>query len=360
MIMTSNQLKSNHLAFPLWRESISVLDTQDGQRIVSGEGRHETSRHRTRCCAVLRNPWRFPRPRSTGAPQQNNGQNTSPADNTAQRQQTSATTPNQTIPIYAQSGSAEANRETKNSQDATDVERQLTKFTGYLVGVGLLQFFILAVQAALFFQQKKIMEQHRTSLEQLASSAGDNARAIETQAGIMKGQLSSMDGQLAAMQHQNSTLEESVAVARDAAKSTQASVEAGIEKERARLKIVVESITPNISLARAICSLENYGLTPAFISDFRARFLYCLPKDIQPDYSMCNQILYAESLQPGARTPKSFLVSLSKNSLNEDEVMKIKKEKCLSTFTGSSPTEMFSSVIGELPSTCVGQCAGVV
>jgi hypothetical protein len=273
-------------------------------------------------------------PRSTGAPQQNNGQNTSPADNTAQRQQTSATPPNQTIPIYAQSGSAEANRETKNSQGATDVERQLTKFTGYLVGVGLLQFFILAVQAVLFFQQKKIMEQHRTSLEQLASSAGDNARAIETQAGIMKGQLASMDGQLAAMQRQNTTLEESVTVAKDAAKSTQASVEAGIEKERARLKIVVESITPNISLARAICSLENYGLTPAFISDFRARFLYCLPKDIQPDYSMCNQILYAESLQPGARTPKSFLVSLSKNPLVEDDMMKIKKAEAFIHFYG--------------------------
>lgn len=65
------------------------------------------------------------------------------------------------------------------SRDSIEVERQVAKFTGYLVGVGLLQFLILAVQAVLFFQQKNIMGQHKVSLEQLATAAIDNAKAAK-------------------------------------------------------------------------------------------------------------------------------------------------------------------------------------
>jgi hypothetical protein len=121
-------------------------------------------------------------PKSKRIPQQNSGQNTSPTNNAAQHEQTTATPPNQAIAIYTQSGSAEANGEKKHSQDAIDIERQLAKFTGYLVLVGIVQCVILLGQGILFFQQKRIMGEHKVSLEQLAGAAADNAAAANKNA----------------------------------------------------------------------------------------------------------------------------------------------------------------------------------
>jgi len=56
-----------------------------------------------------------------------------------------------------------------------DSDSGLVTVTIWLAIAGFIQAVILAVQAVLFFQQKKIMGQHKTSLEQLAGAAAANA-----------------------------------------------------------------------------------------------------------------------------------------------------------------------------------------
>jgi hypothetical protein len=168
-------------------------------------------------------------------------------------------------------------------------------FTGLLVVVGFLQVWLL----------------HRTL-------------------GAIKRQASLLDRQAGIMESQTSHLEDSVAVARDAAKAAQASVDAAINKERARIKIGLEPINPSsqqVGFNAVACWLMNYGPTPAFIDDFRARFLHAAQKEIVSDYAQCRQVLYAESLQSNTRTPQTFLVILEPNngSLAEQEVMSIRK-----------------------------------
>jgi hypothetical protein len=121
-------------------------------------------------------------PKKQGIAAKNGAVNTAPASKTKTEKQDTATTPSQTIAIYNQPSPTDHNGANKQSQDATEVERNLTKFTGYLVIAGLLQVLILAVQAVLFFQQKKIMGQHKVSLEQLATAASDNAVAAKKSA----------------------------------------------------------------------------------------------------------------------------------------------------------------------------------
>ena len=189
----------------------------------------------------------------------------------------------------------------------------LALFTFALVVVGILQWRVLR-------KHETWMQRNVEMVTRIASAADANTKAIESQATILK-------GQIAAMESQNRTMQESVAVARDAA-------EVEMEKERARLKITVQDIIPNVSLKVAVCQLENYGVTPAFISDFRVRFLYSLVRDIVPDYSMCRQVLYAESLQAGEKS-KLFLISLEPiDSLTEDDVMKVRKDEGFIHFYG--------------------------
>jgi hypothetical protein len=125
----------------------------------------------------------------------------------------SKSSPNPTTIAPQEASATEQHRDAERSQEAIAVERQLARFTLYLVLVGFLQFAILAVQAILFWQQKRIMSEHKMSLEQLASAAGDNVGAIKAQGVIMEHQLSAMQGQLNAIESQNRTMEESVAVA---------------------------------------------------------------------------------------------------------------------------------------------------
>jgi hypothetical protein len=116
----------------------------------------------------------------------NGALDTAPASSRKNNQQHAASPPSQTIAIYNQSSSPEHNGDAKQSQDAIDVERQVAKFTGYLAIVGLFQLLVLAVQAVLFFQQKKIMGQHKVSLEKLATAASDNAIAAKDSADALK------------------------------------------------------------------------------------------------------------------------------------------------------------------------------
>jgi hypothetical protein len=191
----------------------------------------------------------------------------------------------------------------------------LAVFTLALVVVGVLQWRVL-------LKHETWMQKNVEMVTRIASAADANTRAIESQATILK-------GQIAIMESQNRTMQESVTVAKDAAE-----VEA--EKERARLKIAVENIIPQISLNSVVCYLENYGVTPAFIGDFRVRFLYSIVRDIAPDYTLCQQVLYGESLQAKERTAKSFLILLEPidSSLTEDDVMKVRNNEAFIHFYG--------------------------
>jgi hypothetical protein len=76
----------------------------------------------------------------------------------------------------------------KEQSEDIDVQRQLARFTKYLVWVGVFQALILAGQGVLFFQQKQIMGQHKESLEQLAGAAKANATAAQkTATALMEG-----------------------------------------------------------------------------------------------------------------------------------------------------------------------------
>lgn len=104
---------------------------------------------------------------------------TTKTSKTQQSKQPATNPPNQTVAIYEQPRGKDNNETRNKDQQEIDIQRQLTKFTGWLVGVGFLQFIILAVQAVLFFQQKKIMGQHKTSLEEIATAAVKNATTTE-------------------------------------------------------------------------------------------------------------------------------------------------------------------------------------
>jgi hypothetical protein len=131
------------------------------------------------CFAVLSVPQT---PKEKRIAVKNGALKTAPPNKNENEQQDAATTPNQTIAIYNQPNPTEHNGDNKQGKDAIDVERDLAKFTLCLVIVGFLQLAALAVQAVLFFQQKKIMGQHKVSLEQLATAASDNAIAAKKSA----------------------------------------------------------------------------------------------------------------------------------------------------------------------------------
>jgi hypothetical protein len=225
-------------------------------------------------------------PKDKRVPKENGILNTAPNSKTEAEQRDAANPPSQTIAIYNQPSPTQHNGDNMPSQDAMDVERQLAKFTGYLVIVGLLQVLILAVQAVLFFQQRNIMGQHRVSLEQLATAAEDNAKAIQTQALIMDGQLKAMEGQLAAIEGQKRSLEESVAVSRDAAKAASLNAQAVINTERPWLVVATFFDKDKPELCRFGC--RNQGNTPAKIISISAQpFFVTNPSalPVPPDYS---------------------------------------------------------------------------
>jgi hypothetical protein len=112
----------------------------------------------------------FCSPNSKGITVQDGARNSQPSGKTKKEKQNTEAPPNQTITIFNEPRSAENNRDQKQDREAIEIDRQLAEFTKYLVGVGLLQFAVLAVQAWLFFRQTKIMGQHKVSLEQLAKS----------------------------------------------------------------------------------------------------------------------------------------------------------------------------------------------
>ena len=140
------------------------------------------------------------------------------------------------IPIENKVESASQDSHAPSPYEELEVQRGLTRFTGLLAVVGVLQLFVLLGQTILFRRQTKIMGQHKTSLEQLATAAIDNA----------------------------------VAASKNADAGRQA-VDIVISKERARLSISAD----NLSLANPGLQWVNYkiqisGLTNASVLSSQA------------------------------------------------------------------------------------------
>ena len=154
---------------------------------------------------------------------------------------------------------------------------------------------------------------------------------------VMLGQLRTMQEQIAEMSEQTDVLEKSVAAA-------QSGIEAGINERRARIKIKVSdvhmsAVNPDagqLPTHMATVSLFNYGLTTAFVDDFRARFLHTPQEDAAPDYSNCRQFVYAESLAPNSPPATTFGVILEPNAgfLTENEIMSVKRSQSYIHFYG--------------------------
>ena len=114
---------------------------------------------------------------------------TAETDKTRKHEQAAQNPPSQTIAIYEQPHSKDDGEAANQHQQEIEIQRQLSKFTGWLVAVGFLQFIVLAVQAVLFFQQRNIMEQHEewmqkhdAKLAQLAEAANKDAEAARLNA----------------------------------------------------------------------------------------------------------------------------------------------------------------------------------
>ena len=106
--------------------------------------------------------------------------NAAKTEETKKHEQPAASPPSQTITIYNQPSSTDNSEAANQHEQEIEIQRQLARFTGWLVLVGFLQFSILGVQARLFFQQKTIMGQHKTSLEDLAKAANESAVVNKT------------------------------------------------------------------------------------------------------------------------------------------------------------------------------------
>jgi hypothetical protein len=78
----------------------------------------------------------------------------------------------------------------------------------------------------------------------------------------------------------------------------------------------------------------NYGLSTAFVCDFRGRFCQSDAPDIAAEYAQCKQVMYAESIPSHESSPK-FLFLLEPNpTLADDDILRIRTGKSFLHFYG--------------------------
>jgi hypothetical protein len=97
-----------------------------------------------------------------------------------------------TMPPGDQPPSIRINTTTNQPDEDRDIQRKIKDFTFWLVVVGAIQALVLAGQAVLFFQQKEVMEEHKTKFDELAKAANSNAQASILQVQAMQGQITEM------------------------------------------------------------------------------------------------------------------------------------------------------------------------
>lgn len=170
----------------------------------------------------------------------------------------------------------------------------LALFTLALVIVGILQWRVLR-------GHETWMQKNVEMVTRVADAADANTEAIKSQA-------ITMNGQITAIEAQNGTMRESVAATKKIAEATQDSVEALIAKDRARIRIVVQPLKIVAGPQLVASWLENYGPTPAFVTEFRARFLHVPERDIVPDYKKGTLAIYGEPIKANETAGKGIAV----------------------------------------------------
>lgn len=139
-------------------------------------------------------------------------------------------------------------------------------------------------------------------------------------------------------------LKETTKTAEAAIKSAKAAwqgIEVTISKGRARLKICIEKIDPQsqrpdgqIPLNGAVCWLMNYGLSTAFVGDFRGRFCQSDAPDIAAEYAQCKQVMHTESIPSNESSPKFLFLLEPSPTLADDDLLKIRTKKSFLHFYG--------------------------
>jgi hypothetical protein len=218
-------------------------------------------------------------PEGKGTAKSNNADSTrsakpAKADNGASTQSTPISS-QPTVGTESKGGSAEhVNTAPTNNQQADEedraIQRKLVWFTGALGVVGVLQVGIMFLQLLVYRRQAHEMTRSRHEIRR-------QRYAMEEQGQVIYWQLRAMHEQITEMSIQSGILQDSVAVARDAATAAKKSVDIVISKERAWIlvekpiadlsEVLVEYETffpyRNLSLV-----ISHYGPTEAF--DVRA------------------------------------------------------------------------------------------
>jgi hypothetical protein len=116
-------------------------------------------------------------PNNTGIAKSDRTSNADKSSAANGKQEQRADKPPVSVTINNQAPSPAENGTKEQSGEDIEVQRQLAKFTKYLVWVGLLQAAVLAGTLALIWRQANLMGEHAGHLENLAVAARANAQA---------------------------------------------------------------------------------------------------------------------------------------------------------------------------------------
>lgn len=121
-------------------------------------------------------------------------------------------------------------------------------------------------------------------------------------------------------------------------KAMERSVAIQMSKEEARIRVCIENINLSSAPERpngARIWVENYGLSIAFVDDFRAKLIRVDGHELLPDYSNCNSIFYSESIEPKNRSANAWFLWLEPmRTLTEEQVMSIRNGESSIHFYG--------------------------
>jgi hypothetical protein len=119
-----------------------------------------------------------------------------------------------------------------------------------------------------------------------------------------------------------------------AAQAARDGVELQINKERARVRIIVNDPILSPNNAGVHWTLENYGTTYAFIHVALIRLVLTSEREIVSDYSKCKSVFIGKSIKPDTKLPLLALTQLEPSGLTANQIMEITKGTLFVHFYG--------------------------
>lgn len=195
-------------------------------------------------------------------------------------------------------------------------------FTGMVVAVGI------AGSILAFSTLRKIERQTKANEGQLAEIKKAAEQADKT---FALAELQAESARIAA-----TATNDLVIAAKKAADAIVKGLEQSRERDRARIRIVVDPINPQFTAHNGVtCHLENGGFTRAFILNSVGKYLFSDSLDIDPGNQATRSLFYDEFLDPGQATKQMVLVPLEPDSqLTHAEVIQIRGEERFLHFYG--------------------------